>query len=74
MSSFLIFFVTLALYHTASKNSIETPAALCPRNFSFDTEGVFRYDRKTSKLDSRAAGAKGPAVRKVRAPQGKDNG
>lgn len=27
-----------------------------------------------SKLDSRAAGAKGPAVRKVRAPQGKDNG
>ncbi len=28
----------------------------------------------TSKLDSRAWGAKGPHVRKVRAPQGKDNG
>jgi len=27
-----------------------------------------------SKLDSRADGAKGPPVRKVRAPQGKDNG
>ena len=27
-----------------------------------------------SGLDSRAGGAKGPPVRKVRAPQGKDNG
>ena len=29
---------------------------------------------KASKLDSRAGGAKGSSVRKVRAPQGKDNG
>ena len=40
----------------------------------FDISLKFRYHSQASKLDSRAGGAKGPPVRKVRAPQGKDNG
>ena len=40
----------------------------------FDISLKFRYHSQASKLDSRAGGAKGLPVRKVRAPQGKDNG
>ena len=40
----------------------------------FDRMVFFLYHSLASKLDSRAGGAKGPSVRKVRAPQGKDNG
>jgi hypothetical protein len=35
---------------------------------------LMEYHSKASKLDSRVGGAKGPSMRKVRAPQGKDNG
>ena len=45
-----------------------------PSADGFDNPPVFLYHRRASKLDSRAGGAKGPPVRKVRAPQGKDNG
>lgn len=41
---------------------------------SFDSRPVFLYHSQASKLDSRVGGAKGPSMRKVRAPQGKDNG
>ena len=33
---------------------------------------IFRYDSSVSRLDSRAGGAKGLFVRKVRAPKGKE--
>jgi len=41
---------------------------------TFDTSPLFFYNSWASKLDSRVGGAKGPSMRKVRAPQGKDNG
>jgi len=45
-----------------------------PDKKTFDTLSLFFYNGQASKLDSRVDGAKGPSMRKVRAPQGKDNG
>ena len=81
MSSFHFFFVIS--YHTIPKKEIQSlppdfrEADGKKRNFfgkAFDISSVFLYHGLASKLDSRAGGAKGPQVRKVRAPQGKDNG
>ena len=65
-------------FQSPGKDSIISfPSGFCNCHVScnrFDNFEKIKYNNSATGLDSRAGSAERPSVRKVRAPQGKDNG